>query len=72
MKIPDWAPTLLLAGISAAVAWGAKNADIASLQSDVRDIKLWKDTAIQQMGNMDGKLDALLAAQGIAYQPRKK
>lgn len=63
----------LLTLLVTAVAWGAKELiSIQPMREDMAMIKSWKDVAIQQMGNMDGKLDALIRAQGIRYTPRTK
>lgn len=85
MEIKDWMVGLAIALSTGLIAWGAMEANVGSLKSDmekmnmlnvpamkndVADIKTWKDAAIEKMGNMDGKLDALLTANGVEYKPK--
>lgn len=69
----DWQITAAGAAIgsviTAAVVWGGMQANVGTLKDDVRDIKTWKDSAIEKMGSMDAKLDALLQAGGVDFKP---
>lgn len=54
---------IAIAVVSVAVLWGGTQATVLTLKDDVREIKTWKDIAIQQMGRMDSKLDFLVDQQ---------
>jgi hypothetical protein len=68
--VRDWMVTGMIAVVAAAAAWGGAQARMSAVSDRVDRIENWKDVAVEKMGNMDGKLDALLAAQGIDYKPR--
>lgn len=65
MKIKEWMITIGLTVLAGVFGYGSTTAVISGLKDDVRDIKVWRDTAIQQLSSMDAKLDLLLDAGGI-------
>lgn len=72
MHVKEWMVMLFLSTLGLAAIWGGSQSKAAAHEARLANIESWKDTAILQMGNMDGKLDALLMAQGVDYQPIKK
>lgn len=66
----DWKITLALATAGALVGAGVNQATVGFIKEDVRDLKSWKDATVEKIGNMDGKLDALLKAFDVEYTPK--
>lgn len=69
--IQDWMITAIIAILGCAVVFGAMRTTVEDHEVRITKVETWKDAAISQMGNMDGKLDALLQANGVTYQPKK-
>lgn len=67
----EWIATAAIALLGCATVWGSIQANQAMMKDDIKDIKAWKDSAISQMGDMNGKLDALLRANDVVYRPKR-
>jgi hypothetical protein len=75
MRVRDWMITLGLAVISsgaiALMKWGGAEYTSANHEGRITKLESWKDTAVEKLGGMDAKLDLLLQANGVEYQPRR-
>lgn len=63
---------VLITAMASATVWGVKALiAVQPLAKDVEDLKSFKNTVLEKIGNIDGKLDAMMSAQGIEYKPRR-
>ena len=51
---------------------GATQAVAASHEKRISSLETFKDETLTRLGGMDGKLDALLDAQGVTYRPARR
>lgn len=68
-RIDDWMVAAGIAILTAAGVWGAMRSTIGNHEARISNLESWQGTVIQQVGNIDGKLDVLLNYHGLTYTP---